>query len=64
MTILKKKNEFWRNSVKCWDLELKRKSNNMVFGHKWNFKILLEQSLEKQSFRSMLYLCAYKKLGL
>ena len=64
MTILEQKNEFWRNSVKFWDLELKREGYSMVFDHKWNLKMLLEQCLEKHSFRSMLYLCAYKKLGL
>ena len=64
MTILEQKNEFWRNSVKFWDLELKHKSYSMVFDHKWNLKMLLKQCLEKQSFRSMLHLCVYKKLGL
>jgi hypothetical protein len=45
-------------------LEIKHKCYSMVFECKSDFKMLLEQPLERQSFRSILYLSAYKKLGL
>ena len=60
---------FWANDLKFFfqipfvnpDHILKK---NVKKVQKWDLKMLLEQSLEEQSFRSMLHLCAYKKLDL